>query len=84
MPRAPRNSGSPAREFEAEWRSWLAAARAESALGSAANSQQSARRARQLLATLQEKRDSESYKAYLIRPDIQESRNQLAKLAGVR
>ena len=69
---------------EAEWRSWLAAARAESALGSAANSQESAQKARQLLASLQEKWDSESYKAYLNRPDIQECRNQLAKLAGAR
>jgi tetratricopeptide (TPR) repeat protein/predicted Ser/Thr protein kinase len=69
---------------EAEWRAWLAAARAESALGSAANSQESAQKARQLLASLQEKWDSESYKAYLNRPDIQECRNQLAKLAGAR
>jgi tetratricopeptide (TPR) repeat protein/predicted Ser/Thr protein kinase len=70
--------------LEAEWRSWLAAAGAERALGDAPKSQESAQRARQLLASLQEKWDSESYKAYLNRPDIQERRNQLAMLAGAR
>jgi tetratricopeptide (TPR) repeat protein len=69
---------------EAEWRSWLQRARAEGALGDAANARGSAQRATQVLASLQEKWDSESYKAYLNRSDIQECRNQLARLAGSR
>jgi tetratricopeptide (TPR) repeat protein/predicted Ser/Thr protein kinase len=69
---------------EAEWRSWLEVARAESALGAAADSRESAEKANQGLASLQEKWDSESYKAYLNRLDIQERRNYLNKVAGLR
>ncbi len=69
---------------EAEWRSWLELARAEGALGDAANARGAAERATNLLASLQEKWDSESYKAYLNRPDIQQCRNQLSRLGGAR
>ena len=69
---------------EAEWRSWLVAAGAESFLRHADKSQDSAQKAVQLLATLQQKWDAENYKTYMSRPDIQDRRNQLSKLAGTR
>ncbi len=69
---------------DAEWRAWLAASVAEKALGRAGESQESARRAQRILATLEQKWDAESYHAYLNRPDIQERRSQLVKLAADR
>jgi tetratricopeptide (TPR) repeat protein len=69
---------------EAEWRSWLVAAGAESALGHAAIAQSNAQKASQLLASLEQKWDAENYKTYLGRPDIQDRGKQLAKLAGTR
>jgi tetratricopeptide (TPR) repeat protein len=69
---------------EAEWRSWLVAAGAESTLGHAGKSRESGEKAAQLLASLQQKWDAENYKTYLSRPDIQDRRNQLTKLAGFR
>jgi tetratricopeptide (TPR) repeat protein len=68
--------------IEAEWQCWLAAAGAESALKDVAKSLDSAQKARQLLASLQEKWDAENYTAYLARPDIRERRNQSTRLAG--
>ena len=69
---------------EAEWRSWLVAAGAESSLGDAGKSRESAQKAVQVLATLQQTWDAESYKTYLSRPDIEDRRTQLSKLAGTR
>jgi ATP/maltotriose-dependent transcriptional regulator MalT len=69
---------------EAEWRSWLAAARAESALSHPDQSRENAQKARELLATLQQKWDADNYKTYLSRPDILESRTQLDKVPATR
>lgn len=69
---------------EAEWRSWLIASGAESALGRSDNSSEYAQKAAQLLASLQQKWDADNYKTYLSRPDIQDYRNQLAKLTAGR
>lgn len=69
---------------EAEWRSWLVAAGAEGSLGNAGKSRESAQKALQVLATLQQTWDAESYKTYLSRPDIEDRRTQLSKLAGTR
>jgi len=69
---------------ESEWRSWLVAARAESALGHVDKSREDAEKARQLLAGIEQKWDSDNYKTYLSRPDIQDLRRQLASLAVVR
>jgi hypothetical protein len=69
---------------ESEWRSWLLASAAESGLGHAGQSRENGQKAAQLLASLQQKWDAENYKTYLSRPDIQDCRNQLAKLAGTR
>jgi len=70
--------------LEAEWRSWLVLAGAQKALGDGAKSQESAQKAAQLLATLEQKWDSDSYKSYRDRPDIQDRVKQLAKLAAAR
>jgi hypothetical protein len=69
---------------EAEWRSWFLAARAESTLSHAEKSREDAGKAGQLLATLEQKWDADSYKTYLSRPDIEDARSQLAKLTGAR
>jgi ATP/maltotriose-dependent transcriptional regulator MalT len=69
---------------EAEWRSWLEVSAAESALGHAANSRESAQKSLQLLATLEQTWDAENSRTYLSRPDIQDRRNHLVKLAGAR
>jgi hypothetical protein len=69
---------------ESEWRSWLVAARAESALGHADQSREDAEKARDLLAGLEQKWDADNYKTYMSRPDIQDLRRQLASLAVVR
>ena len=62
----------------------LVAAAAENALGHTAQSLDNAQKATHLLATLQQKWDADNYKSYLSRPDIQDRRAQLAKLAGTR
>jgi tetratricopeptide (TPR) repeat protein/predicted Ser/Thr protein kinase len=67
-----------------EWRCWLTAARAESALGEAAKAREYAGKASQAVADLAQKWDSESYKTYLARPDIQYDRGQLSRLAGTK
>jgi len=69
---------------EAEWRAWLVVSGAQKALGDSAKSRESAQKAAQLLATLAQKWDSDSYKSYLDRPDIQDRDRQLAKLAAAR
>jgi tetratricopeptide (TPR) repeat protein len=68
----------------AEWRCWLTAARAESALADGAKSREYAGKASEALADLSRKWDSESYKKYLARPDIQYDRGQLSRLAGTQ
>ena len=70
--------------LEAEWRSWLVAALAEKVLGEAEKSQESALKAAQTLAALAQKWDSDSYKTYMGRPDIQDREKQLAKLPAAR
>ena len=67
---------------EAEWRCWLVASRAAAALGAGAKSREYARQASNLLAGLEQKWHSDSYRTYLARPDIQYARSQLARLAG--
>ena len=67
---------------EAEWRSRLAAARAEAALKEAENARADAGRALELLAALQQKWDPGSYAGYSARPDIQFDRGQLERLAN--
>jgi tetratricopeptide (TPR) repeat protein/predicted Ser/Thr protein kinase len=69
---------------EAEWRSRLAAARAEAALKQAENARADAGRALELLAALQQKWDPESYAGYSARPDIQFDRGQLERLAAAK
>jgi serine/threonine protein kinase/Tfp pilus assembly protein PilF len=69
---------------EAEWRAWLVVSGAQKALGDTAKSRESAQKAAQLLAVLEQKWDSDSYKSYLDRPDIQDRDKQLAKLAAAR
>ena len=70
--------------LEAEWRAWLVVASAQKALGDSTKSQESAQKAAQLLAALGQKWDSDSYKSYLDRPDIQDRDTELAKLAAAR
>jgi tetratricopeptide (TPR) repeat protein/predicted Ser/Thr protein kinase len=67
---------------EAEWRCWLVASRAAAALGAGAKSGEYAHQASNILATLEQKWNSDSYRTYLARPDIQYARSQLARLAG--
>ncbi len=67
---------------EAEWRSLLAAARAEAALKDAGDARADAGRALELLAALRQKWDSGSYLGYSARPDIQFDRGQLERLAA--
>ena len=69
---------------EAEWRSWLWAARAENSLGHSPQAREDGQKASQLLAGLEQKWDSDNYKTYLSRPDIQDGRGQLARLAAAR
>jgi tetratricopeptide (TPR) repeat protein len=69
---------------ESEWRSWLEAARAENALGHAEKSRENAEKARDLLAGLAQKWDPDNYQTYLSRPDIQDARSHLARLAAAR
>ena len=69
---------------EAEWRCWLVASRAAAALGAGAKSREYAHQASNILATLEQKWNSDSYRTYLARPDIQYARSQLARLAGGR
>ncbi|MGD0867953.1 MAG: protein kinase [Bryobacteraceae bacterium] len=69
---------------EAEWRSLLAAARAEAALKEAENARGDAGRALDLLAALQQKWDPGSYAGYSARPDIQFDRGQLERLAAAK
>jgi tetratricopeptide (TPR) repeat protein len=69
---------------EAEWRSWLVAAGAGRALGEPGKSQESTQKAAQLLASLAQKWDSDSYKTYMDRPDIQDRGKELARLAAAR
>jgi hypothetical protein len=69
---------------EAEWRSRLAAARAEAALKQAENARADAGRALELLAALQQKWDPGSYAGYSARPDIQFDRGQLERLAAAK
>ena len=69
---------------EAEWRCWLVASQAAAALGAGAKSGEYARQASKILATLEQKWNSDSYRTYLARPDIQYARSQLARLAGGR
>ena len=66
---------------ESEWRCLLAASRAERALGETAKSHEHAARASDRLAGLAQKWDSDSYKQYLARPDIQYNRGWLSRLA---
>jgi len=73
-----------ASNLEAEWRSWLLGSEAEKALGDAEKSQESAQKAAQTLAALAQKWDSDSYKTYKDRPDIQDREKQLAKLPAAR
>ncbi|HUB84019.1 MAG TPA: protein kinase [Bryobacteraceae bacterium] len=70
--------------LEAEWRSGLVGAEAERALGEVEKSQQSAQKATGTLAALAQKWDSDSYKTYEDRPDIQDREKQLAKLPAAR
>jgi tetratricopeptide (TPR) repeat protein len=67
---------------EAEWRCWLVASRAAAALGAGAKSREHAHQASVLLAGLEQKWHSDSYRTYLARPDIQYARSQLVRLAG--
>jgi serine/threonine protein kinase/tetratricopeptide (TPR) repeat protein len=69
---------------EGEWRTWLVASGVEKSFGDGEKSRDFARRATQLLATLQQKWDADSYKTYLARPDIQDRGKQLATLAAAR
>jgi tetratricopeptide (TPR) repeat protein/predicted Ser/Thr protein kinase len=69
---------------EAEWRCWLVASRAAAALGAGAKSGEYSHQASNILATLEQKWNSDSYRTYLARPDIQYARSQLARLAGGR
>jgi hypothetical protein len=69
---------------EAEWRSWLVAAGAHKALADAGKSREEAQKAAGLLASLQQKWDSENYNTYLGRPDIQDRGKLLAQLAAAR
>ncbi|HEX3746095.1 MAG TPA: protein kinase [Bryobacteraceae bacterium] len=67
---------------EGEWRCWLVLSAAEKALGDG-KSQESAQKADHLLAMLAQKWDSDSYKTYLDRPDIQD-RDKQSKLKAAR
>ena len=69
---------------EAEWRSLLAAARAEVALKKTENARADAGHALELLAALGQKWDSGSYAGYSARPDIQFDRGQLGRLAAAK
>ena len=69
---------------EAEWRCWLVASRAAAAEGGGAKSREYATQASNLLAGLEQKWHSDSYRTYLARPDVQYARNQLVRLAGGR
>ena len=69
---------------DAEWRCWLVASRAAAALGAGAKSGEYSHQASNILATLEQKWNSDSYRTYLARPDIQYARSQLARLAGGR
>lgn len=63
-----------------EWLALLIAARASKKEGSLAQARDFASRAETLLAGLQQKFGADNYQTYLVRPDVQFSRNQLNEL----
>jgi hypothetical protein len=67
---------------EAEWRCWLLAGRAKAALEGPAQARPYAQEAADVLAGLPQKWDPDSYKTYLTRPDVQNCRNQVDRLAA--
>jgi tetratricopeptide (TPR) repeat protein/predicted Ser/Thr protein kinase len=69
---------------ESEWRCWLVAARAASALGDRRKSRQYAAQAGTVLADLGSKWAPEDYRSYLARPDIVYFRQQLSRLSAVQ
>ena len=69
---------------EPEWRCWLSASRAETALGDPGKSREFATKSSEALAGLAQKWDSDSYRTYLTRPDIQYARGWLARLVPAR
>jgi serine/threonine protein kinase/predicted Zn-dependent protease len=69
---------------EAEWRTWLVMSAAEKALGNGEKTLEDGQKAVQALATVQQKWDSDSYKTYQARPDIQDRGKQLATLTAAR
>jgi hypothetical protein len=64
------------------WRSRLVAATAEAALREPAKSRESAGKAAELLAGLEQKWDSVNYVTYVARPDVQYQRSRLVRLAA--
>ena len=69
---------------EAEWRTWLVMSAAEKSLGSAEKALDDGQKSSRALATVQQKWDSDNYKTYLARPDIQDRGKQLATLTAAR
>ncbi|HJR07697.1 MAG TPA: tetratricopeptide repeat protein [Pyrinomonadaceae bacterium] len=65
-----------------EWRAWLVAARAAKSMGNTQAAGESATRATNLLADLQQKWGTEVFNIYQARPDILVCRKQLADLSG--
>jgi ATP/maltotriose-dependent transcriptional regulator MalT len=69
---------------EPAWRGWVLAARAASAMGDAPKSREYSQNAANSLAALERKWDSESYKTYLSRPDVQVDRALLGRALGAK
>ena len=71
-----------ANQRESEWRAYAIQARASERLGDKEKARQLAGRANATLASLEGIWGNDNYKSYLIRPDIDELRRQVAALTG--
>ena len=69
---------------EPEWRCWLVASRAALALADAAHAREYAGKASDVLASLSQKWEADSYRTYSARPDIAYLRGQLARLLAAK
>jgi tetratricopeptide (TPR) repeat protein len=68
---------------DSEWRASLIAARASAEMGNKSATSEYASEAESLCAGLEQKWGKEAYESYLLRPDIQSYRNQVAQMLKV-
>lgn len=69
---------------DSEWHAWLIAARASRLLSDDSKMHEYAKRAANLMSTLEQKWGTQAYKSYLNRPDIQACRKQINQIFDSR